>query len=223
MTDTSLTYLDAYCERAAQAGPWAEPVNLLTNLLFLVAAWALWRALSRHPQISAARRRFCLALAGLMAAIGLGSGAWHLMPSGDTVLMDVIPITLFIHVFLIAALREMLALRWAATGLCWLGYVALSVAAQLTLPPDLWHGTVMYLPTYVTLLVLSAAVFLRHRSVGMPMVGVCAVWTASLALRTADLPLCAANPLGTHFLWHTLNAWVLWRLSRLLLDSPARA
>ncbi len=33
--------------------------------------------------------------------------------------------------------------------------------------------------------------------------------TVSLVLRSLDAPLCAANPLGTHFLWHLLNAVML--------------
>ena len=31
----------------------------------------------------------------------------------------------------------------------------------------------------------------------------------SLTFRTLDEPLCAAIPLGTHFLWHILNAIML--------------
>lgn len=36
------------------------------------------------------------------------------------------------------------------------------------------------------------------------------MFAVPLALRTADLPLCAAAPVGTHFLWHVLNAVVLF-------------
>ncbi|NJN40478.1 MAG: hypothetical protein HC807_06085 [Gammaproteobacteria bacterium] len=35
----------------------------------------------------------------------------------------------------------------------------------------------------------------------------------SLTFRTLDRDLCAAIPLGTHFLWHLLNAVVLYRLA----------
>lgn len=36
------------------------------------------------------------------------------------------------------------------------------------------------------------------------------VFAVSLTLRTLDEPLCVAFPLGTHFLWHCLNATVLF-------------
>ena len=36
-----------------------------------------------------------------------------------------------------------------------------------------------------------------------------AILVVSLTFRTLDGPLCAAVPLGTHFLWHILNAVML--------------
>jgi hypothetical protein len=44
----------------------------------------------------------------------------------------------------------------------------------------------------------------------------------SLAFRTADLPLCATLPSGTHFLWHILNAAVLYSLVRTMMRHGRR-
>jgi hypothetical protein len=38
------------------------------------------------------------------------------------------------------------------------------------------------------------------------------IFAVSLAFRTLDGPLCAAIPVGTHFIWHLLNAIVLGTL-----------
>jgi hypothetical protein len=38
------------------------------------------------------------------------------------------------------------------------------------------------------------------------------VFAISLAFRTADSALCPAFPLGIHFIWHVLNAVVLYLL-----------
>ena len=49
--------IDLYCERQAP-GLGAEPINALTNLAFLVSAWATWRLMRRRAE----RRRvsgFC--------------------------------------------------------------------------------------------------------------------------------------------------------------------
>ena len=49
------------------------------------------------------------------------------------------------------------------------------------------------------------------------------VFCGSLALRTIDPQVCDTFPLGTHFLWHLLNAAVLFLLSRELLRETTSA
>lgn len=44
------------------------------------------------------------------------------------------------------------------------------------------------------------------------------VFTASLFFRTVDMAFCSFIPLGTHFLWHCLNAYLLYRLLGLLIE-----
>jgi hypothetical protein len=43
----------------------------------------------------------------------------------------------------------------------------------------------------------------------------------SLALRSVDLAACDAFPLGTHFVWHVLNAAVLYVLLRTAIKEAA--
>ena len=40
------------------------------------------------------------------------------------------------------------------------------------------------------------------------------MFVVSLAFRTMDQAVCPAFPLGTHFIWHLLNAGVLYILLR---------
>jgi hypothetical protein len=49
------------------------------------------------------------------------------------------------------------------------------------------------------------------------------IFMVSLALRIVDLDICDAFPLGTHFLWHVLNAVLLYLLLRGALARPAQA
>jgi hypothetical protein len=39
-----------------------------------------------------------------------------------------------------------------------------------------------------------------------------ALFFVSLAFRTVDRAICGVFPLGAHFVWHLLNAVVLWLL-----------
>ena len=81
------TPIDQYCERLDPSF-WAEPVNALTNVAFIVAAaMALleWRR-------AGGRDRPVLALIVVVFAIGLGSFAFHTLATRGARLLDVIPI-----------------------------------------------------------------------------------------------------------------------------------
>ena len=216
MADSVLTYLDSYCERAGDAALLAEPLNAITNVFFIVAALLAARLLLKTGQRG---RTACWVLIAALFSIGIGSGVWHVHPTGTTVLMDVIPITLFIHIYLISALRHFLGLSWIKTLGWWFTYFAASIVAQMMLPSDLLNGTIMYIPTYVTLLILTMAVNAKDRAVGRVFIQMVLVWTASLIFRTIDLELCSVLPIGTHFLWHTLNAYMLYRLLVVLIGK----
>lgn len=214
---TVLTYLDGYCERAGHPEFWAEPLNALTNICFIIAAWAALRALKRQPNHNFRATPDSWLLIAALFSIGVGSFLFHTIPNGHTVLMDVLPITLFINIYLIAALRRFLRLGWVWVAVLWAAYTAIGVVAQVQLPPDTLNGTIMYIPTYATLILLTAAIARVDKAAGRGFAGVLLLWTASLTFRTLDLDICEHFPVGTHFLWHAFNAVVLYRLLRLLM------
>ena len=48
------------------------------------------------------------------------------------------------------------------------------------------------------------------------------VFTVSLSLRTLDVDLCPARPLGTHFGWHLLNGLTLYLVTIALIPDTER-
>jgi hypothetical protein len=48
------------------------------------------------------------------------------------------------------------------------------------------------------------------------------LFTMSLVFRTVDNAVCAALSAGTHFLWHILNAWLLYLLVSLLIQQKSQ-
>ncbi len=192
--------IDGYCERL---GPdyWAEPVNALTNAAFLAAALVMWRRLGDAPLPLA---RLMLAL---LAAIGAGSFLFHTHARAWAALADVVPIGLFILVYLYAANRHF----WN------MGPIKASVGTAAFLPYSIAFASLFNLLPFfeisagywpVPLLIAGYAVALRNRtdrtSRGLA-VGA-ALLCLSLVARSLDGPLCAVWPVGTHFLWHLLNA-----------------
>lgn len=215
MADSVLTYLDSYCERAGDPSAFAEPLNFITNGFFILAAIIVLRALRQHA--GAGKHSDLWLLGVFLFAIGVGSGLWHWRPNGTTLLMDVIPITFFMNLYLLSALRRLFALSWVRVFGWWGLYVVLTVLGQRYLPPELLHGTVMYLPTYAVMVALTVGLYRRNAALGKVFASITLVWTLSLVARTIDLEICTSLSIGTHFIWHTLNAWVLWRLLMLLI------
>ena len=81
--------VDGYCERL-DPGLWAEPLNAVTNLAFLIAAFAAWR-LVRHDGLPLAKL-----LVLILTLIGIGSGLFHTFATIWASLADTLPILAFI-------------------------------------------------------------------------------------------------------------------------------
>lgn len=204
--------VDAYCERIGP-GFWAEPVNALTNAAFLVAAVLAWRLALRHSD------RAGQALALILAAIGIGSFLFHTVAEVWAMLADVVPIQIFILVYLAVATVRLLRLPWWGGVLAAAAFVPLSAAGsrlvEATLGP--LNGSAAYLPVpvliagYALLLARRAPATARGLAIGAALLAV------SLVFRTLDAPVCARWLIGTHFLWHLLNAGMLWWMIRVLV------
>ena len=97
--------IDGYCERT-DFTYWAEPLNAVTNAAFLVAAIIMWRRVS-DP--------FGRALCVILFAIGIGSYLFHTHATVWAVILDVLPILLFVLLYIFVANYRFwnLSLTWA--------------------------------------------------------------------------------------------------------------
>jgi hypothetical protein len=206
-----------YCERVGD-GLWAEPLNALTNLAFLLAALLiLWRM---HERGLSPLRLFDLGLLVLLlCAIAVGSLLWHTLASPWSEWADVIPILLFISVYLLSYLVRIARLGPGRVVFWFLLFHLINTAVQLLLPQQTLNGSLFYLPTLAVLVLFA----LQTRRTAHPHARLfsytAVIFTLSLLLRTLDFALCSAWPIGTHFLWHLLNAFVLYLLTVALLPA----
>ena len=201
------TPLDLYCERT-DASFWAEPVNAVSNVAFLIAAAAafrLWRRGDRDDWPA-------LALIGVVATVGIGSFVFHTVATRAAILADVIPIAIFIYGYLLLALVRFLHVKAVTAGAIVVAFAAGAQALAASAPPRLLNGSVGYLPALAALIAvaLSAGEQGTRRSLRLAAV----VFAVSLAFRTADTAICPQFALGSHFIWHVLNAAVLYVLLR---------
>lgn len=208
--------VNAYCERT-DPGFWSEPVNALTNGGFLLAAALVW------PMTRGDTGARLLAL--LLGIIGIGSFLFHTFAQVWAGLADVLPILGFILIYAyLATTRFLGAPVWAGLLVAAL-YVPVSgvVSDLVASVVGRLNGSVSYLP--VLLLIGLYALILRRRAPetarGLA-IGV-AILAVSLVFRTGDDAVCGAAPLGTHFLWHLLNAVMLGWMIRVLVTHRRRA
>lgn len=216
-----------YCERGADPAFWAEPLNAVSNAAFLIAATAAflhWWRLPRHEQGSAE-----LLLVGLLAAIGTGSFLFHTLATRWAAYADTVPIGLFMLFYLAYALRRFLGLGW---GLVVLGLVAfvgsLQFAGSVSCSVGLisavdaarhpcLNGTAGYVPALLALAAVASVLMVKGHPAARLLAAASIVFLVSMVFRTIDWEICArtvlaGHRLGTHFLWHILNAVLLYLL-----------
>jgi hypothetical protein len=216
-----------YCERGQDPVFWAEPLNAVTNGAFIIAALLATWELFRQRKGSA-----CLAEAGLVAlvyVIGTGSFLFHTFATRWASFADWSPIAVFMLSYLAYVLRRNMGLPWVfVVPLVAAFYGALSWAGGIECRPALLpvtaeagahclNGTAAYVPAFLTLVLLCVILAFRRHPSWRYFAAAAGVFLASMTFRTLDLELCDlarafGRPIGTHFLWHILNAATLYLL-----------
>jgi hypothetical protein len=207
--------LVVYCERQGP-GLFAEPLNALSNLAFFYGAWRLRAiAVARTPR-QALRIRW---LSGLLALVGVGSAAFHTLATRWASILDVAFIGLFNLAYLAMFLADVVGWPRGRIVAALLGFVLLDRTVAAVLPEGFLNGSGMYLPALAVLLAITAHAWRLRPDAGRAMAAAATVFVVALGARTVDRAICTIWPWGTHFLWHLLNAWVLYRLAKVLSDQ----
>lgn len=205
-------HIDIYCERVGPAF-WAEPLNAVSNMAFIVAAGLLVVALRRGD---AALRSdpAILSLVSLVFLIGIGSSLFHTFAVVWSMLADVIPIAAFILLYMYLALRRLVVLPLRACLPILLAVLALVIAMPLLFG----FSVSTYAVALAAMVIVGGFLhFSRKHPAGRPILIAAVIFAVSLSFRTLDLPLCEVLPIGTHYFWHILNALVLYGLTRTMM------
>ncbi|MFO1320012.1 MAG: ceramidase domain-containing protein [Burkholderiales bacterium] len=209
--------IDLYCERLAP-GLLGEPLNTLTNLFFLVAAFVLGRRLRDDQR---ARRDDWL-LVALVALVGVGSFIFHAVATVRTSVLDKLFIAFFIWAFFQRYLVRVAGLGNLGATAGVLLFIAGSWGLGRVVPKEALNGSVLYLPAVLGLAGLAAWTVVLRRPGGNVFIAAFVSFLVAIGFRTVDLAVCDAFPLGTHFVWHSLNALVLFLCCTALRRASAR-
>jgi hypothetical protein len=209
--------VDLYCERLGP-GLAAEPLNALSNLAFLLAsAWLLLRACRTGSP------PYGRALAVMIFLIGLGSLSFHLFATAGTEILDVLFIAVYVHFYIACWFRHFPGWPWPRAALPLLLFLALNTWLGAAVPPGALNGSAAYLPPFAALLLMGLALLARRHPGGLLLAAAAGVFLVSLTLRTMDMAWCSSLPIGTHWLWHCLNAVTLTLVTLSLDPHPGGA
>ena len=193
--------VDGYCERI-DASFWSEPLNALTNIFFLVAA--VW-VLRREGLNSTAR-----ILALILGMIGVASFLFHSFAQAWAGALDVLFILFFTLLYLFAASKDFMGAPRSIALVITLGYFPFSIIVDwLTLPLTFLGSTRIYMPMLILIILFSLLLYKRLPIVSRGLAVGAFILVISMLARILDVPLCQKIPLGTHFVWHVLNAVML--------------
>ena len=204
--------MDAYCERVGM-GVFAEPLNAVSNVSFLLAALAAWVLATRTGALSAGVR----VLIALGASVGIGSILWHTYPNMFTLILDIVPILIFICWFIWLYARNVIGMRplFAVAAVA-----AFLLATFLAFPfAGVLHGALVYTPGLVVTLVLGMYHARERSAARFTLLAAAGVYLAALFFRTIDNEVCPVLPIGTHFIWHLLIGLVTYLAMRSLILS----
>ena len=205
--------IDIYCERL-DIGIWAEPINTVTNAAFILAAIFMWL---RCKNLVEGR-----ILSFLLFSIGCGSFLFHTYAQAWAALLDVTAIFIFILTYIFVANRRFLG--WSK--MVSLIGVILFFPYQLLLVSILsniqfFGSSVQYIPVAILIFIYSGLLRKSEPNLSRGLFIGAAILCLSIISRTVDEPLCSILSVGTHFVWHILNAimlsWMIEILRRHML------
>ena len=205
--------IDIYCERL-DIGIWAEPINAVTNAAFILAAIFMWL---RCKNMIEGR-----ILSFLLFSIGCGTFLFHTFAQTWAALLDVMAIFIFILTYIFIANRRFLA--WSK--MVSLIGVILFFPYQLLFASILsniqfFGSSVQYIPVAILIFVYSGLLRKSESNLSRGFFIGATILCLSIVFRIIDEPLCSIFSVGTHFVWHILNAimlsWMIEILRRHML------
>ena len=224
MTDSAqvLTYIDKYCERTSE-GLWAEPLNVISNLAFLIVFILVLKLFKNNIKNQYLKYWDISLLVVLLMCITLGSTLWHIFAQQWALYMDIIPILLFINVFIISCFYRVLQLNTLFVVLFFGVYQLFNFLVQQQYSIETLNGSIFYVPVLLTLVIIMLTTCLKKRPICHNYLIAVSLFVLALGLRTLDNSQCDNFPVGTHFLWHIIIATMLYFLATsLILNATTR-
>jgi hypothetical protein len=160
-------------------------------------------------------------LLALAASVGIGSGLWHTLATAWAMILDVVPIALFLVWTLWLYARTVLRMSMPLALASMVGFLGISAYAQGF--EELLNGSLAYAPAFIVLLGLGALHARRQETDRYSLILAAGAYAVVLVFRVLDPEVCSVFPIGTHFLRHSFTGLAAYLAMRsLILSRRAR-
>jgi len=220
MENASLTHWYGICERSG-LGPFAEPLNVISSLAFIFVAVKIYRFYHRHEDLERKWLWDIHALTALTFIIGINSIIFHSFPSQLTELLDTIPIVMFINLYFWSVLFRIGRCTIYQAAICFTAFTGFSYFLVHQFPQAL-NDSIGYLSSMVALIMIAVHLHLKARPSSQHFMLAAITGVCSLFCRAIDHAICPIIPTGTHFIWHILNATLLYILMKQIIRNVNR-
>lgn len=201
-----------YCERTS-LNVLSEPLNFFTNLCFIIFSILLLF------NKSILDKKYAL----LIFLIGVGSMLFHSIPNRLTGFLDIFFIISFIYYY-IFTLYIKLNFKKYLSAIISIVFIIICIVFGIVSIGTILGSSSFYLPIIFHIFFLYLY-FLKNKKVYIYynlLLFILVLFSFSLFLRSIDIYLCNTFLIGTHFIWHILNALVLYLLVKFYYLVPNR-
>ena len=200
-----------YCERIENSFL-SEPLNLVSNLAFFVSAIFVYR-LYKSRKVTKFSYWFLFLL---LLFIGVGSTLWHSFRNPYTLALDAIPVFILLLSFIYILFRRILNNSFAALILALIFFLFQVGVSYLF--PQVLNGSIRHFVNACIFIVLGGLVYKVNPVIRRDIVAAIILYILAITFRSVDNLVCPYFSIGTHFLWHILNATAAYFAIKTLLE-----
>ena len=211
------TQIFAYCERNS-THVWAEPINTFSNLFFIVFGF-LWFLKGNKT-----KDNDTIVLSISLISIGVFSFLYHLYANFIFGFLDVISIIIFSLFYFLFFNRNFFYLnkiKYFLLSFFFFIYLIIFVYLISFIEFEI-NGSEYYFSLIFLLIVYYLLICIKQKKLNVVMLLSIIILLFSLFLRSIDKEICDTFYIGTHFIWHFLNAislsgfiFVIYRINKI--------
>jgi hypothetical protein len=126
------------------------------------------------------------------------------------IILDVAPIIVFAICYMVLFVRRVLGESQKMAAIAVAIYIGLNFGIRFFFERGSMHWAYVFFPTIFCLLAMCVYLYKNKHAIRNYVGLGTGLFCLAVLMRTFDVPLCSRWPSGLHFLWHMINAGVLY-------------